>query len=86
MLVIVLLSPALLAWPVLSDRKRRDLRDLVQKLVDWAGMASGAHELPAADAGRPTGDWLGQPPRSATQDDSGKLMIVGSWPNIVDKY
>jgi hypothetical protein len=47
-LVVILMSPALLTWPALSDKKRSDFRELVQKFVDWVQVASGGRAIPSA--------------------------------------
>jgi hypothetical protein len=49
-LVVILMFPALLAWPVLSDKKRSDFLNLIQKLVDWARVAGGGAQQETLDS------------------------------------
>jgi hypothetical protein len=55
-LVVALMSVTLIAWPVLSDKKRADFRDLVDRLVRWAqvvAMGPDSPHLPQGEAEPP---------------------------------
>jgi hypothetical protein len=44
LILIVLMSPMLLTWPLLSDGKRRDFRDLGLLLINWIQVVVGSDQ------------------------------------------
>jgi hypothetical protein len=55
LMLVILMSPTLIIWPVLSDRKRADFRDLVDRFVDWIKVITGGSAPPRLPPG-------GEPP------------------------
>jgi hypothetical protein len=55
LVLVILMSPTLIIWPVLSDRKRVDFRDLVDRFVDWIKVITGGSASPRLPPG-------GEPP------------------------
>jgi hypothetical protein len=47
-LVVLLMTPACLSWPFLSDARRRDVLALVGSFVDWIRVLAGSAPPPRA--------------------------------------
>lgn len=50
-LVVALMSLTLITWPLLSDKKRADFRDLVDRFVDWIKVITGGSAPPRLPPG-----------------------------------
>jgi hypothetical protein len=48
-LLLVLMTPAWLAWPFLSADQRNDVLKLIRMLVDWIKVAAGTAPPPQSD-------------------------------------
>jgi hypothetical protein len=45
-LVITLMTPAWLLWPLLPEKRRKDLSTLIGQLIDWIKVAAGTTPPP----------------------------------------
>jgi len=46
-LVVVLMTPAWMSWPYLSDNRRKDVLAVVGRFVDWIKVLAGGSTPPA---------------------------------------